>query len=474
MKDQKTSSGLSRRDYLKTSTLATAGFFLAPTIVPASVLGKNAPSNKIQIGQIGCGRIARTHDLAETLPYDVARVVAACDVDTKRAKDCKDLVEKYYAKNKGKDPYIAVKTYQDYREMLTDPAIDAVIISTPDHWHAQIAIEAALAGKHIYMQKPASLTIEEGRIMSDVVHRTGVVFQIGSQQRSFNPWPQFKIACELVRNGRIGDIKSLQVGLPGDPPGGSTKAMPVPENLDYNMWLGSTPDVYYTEERVHPQADYDRPGWLRCEQFGAGMITGWGAHHIDTAHWAMGTEYTGPVEVMAEAAFPGADSGLWNVHGDFKVEAKYANGATMYISGAYPNGVRFEGTDGWIFVTRGNVGVTASDPTTRTSSKALDASDPKILQSVIGEDEVHLYHSEEQHGNWLDCIKTGKETVAPVEVAHRSCSACLVSHIAMKTGRKLYWDPVRERFRNDDEANSMLRRPQRFPYGYDFVAALQR
>lgn len=474
MKKQSISTRMTRRDYLKTTALGAAGMVVAPTIVPASVLGKNAPSNKIQIGQIGCGRIARSHDLAETFKYDIARVTAVCDVDRKRMRECKELVEKWYKDNKGKDPYIDVKMYENYQEMLADPGIDAVIISTPDHWHAQIAIEAALAGKHIYMQKPASLTIEEGRIMSDIVHRTGVVFQIGSQQRSVDPWPQFKIACELVRNGRIGEIKAIQVGLPGDPPGGSTKKMPMPEQLNYDAWLGSTPDVYYTLDRVHPLEGYDRPGWLRCEQFGAGMITGWGAHHIDTAHWGMGTEFTGPVEVIAEAEFPTPESGLWDVHGDFKVEAKYENGATMYISGSYPNGVRFEGSEGWIFVTRGNVGVTASDPATRTASKALDASDPKILQSVIGEDEIHLYTSPEQHGNWLDCIKSGQMTVAPVEVAHRSCSACLVSHIAMKVGRKLYWDPVRERFRNDDEANSMLSRPQRFPYGYDFIDALKK
>lgn len=464
---------MTRRDYLRTSALGAAGLFVAPTIVPASVLGKNPPSDKIQIGQIGCGRIARGHDIAETIKYDVARITAVCDVDRKRMREGKELVEKWYAENKKKADYMDVKMYENYQDMLADPSIDAVLISTPDHWHAQIAIEAALAGKHIYMQKPASLTIEEGRVMSDIVHRTGVVFQIGSQQRSADPWPQFKIACELVRNGRIGEIQTIQVGLPGDPPGGSEEKMPVPDNLNYDAWLGSTPDVYYTVDRVHPLEGYGRPGWLRCEQFGAGMITGWGAHHIDTAHWGMGTEYSGPVELMAEAEFPAPDSGLWNVHGDFKVEAKYANGTTMYISGSYPNGVRFEGTEGWIFVTRGNVGVTASDPVTRKPSKALDASDPKILQSVIGENEIHLYHSEEQHGNWLKCIKSGQQTVAPVEIAHRSCSACLVSHIAMKLGRKLYWDPVRERFKNDDEANSMLSRPQRYPYGYDFIEALR-
>ncbi|MCB0674312.1 MAG: Gfo/Idh/MocA family oxidoreductase, partial [Saprospiraceae bacterium] len=283
---------MNRRNYLRTSLLATTGIITAPTIVPASVFGKSAPSNKINIAQIGCGRIARDHDLAETLKYDVARVVAVAELDSIRGQKGKEYIEKFYAEKKGKPNYVDVKVYGDYREMLMDKDIDAVIISTPDHWHAKPAIDAALAGKDIYLQKPASLTIEEGRLMSDTMHRTGRIFQIGSQQRSQNPWPQFKRACELVRNGRIGALHTVKIGLPGDPGGPEVPEMPIPANLNYDMWLGTTPEVYYTETRVHPQADFSRPGWLRCEQFGAGMITGWGAHHIDTAHWGMGTEYT--------------------------------------------------------------------------------------------------------------------------------------------------------------------------------------
>lgn len=472
-KKQIRKNGITRRDYLKRSLAGAAGAIFVPTIVPSSVFGKNAPSNKINIGQIGFGRIAMSHDLPETMKYDVARVIAVSDVDSKRKLDGKRFIEQWYAEKKGKKNFVDVKMYDDYREMLRNADIDAVIISTPDHWHAQPAIEAALAGKDIYLQKPASLTIEEGRAMSDIMHKTGRVFQIGSQQRSMNPWPQFKRACELVRNGRIGEVHTVQIGLPGDPGGEEEPKMPVPENLNYDMWLGSTPYVYYTEKRVHPQADYSRPGWLRCEQFGAGMITGWGAHHIDTAHWGMGTEYTGPIEVEAEAEFP--QTGLWNVHGSFKVNAKYANGVTMLISGDYPNGVRFEGSDGWIFVSRGDVGVTASDPTKpEGGNEAFQASDPKILSSDIGEDEIHLYASEEQHGNWLDCIKTRAQTVAPAEVAHRSCCACLIAHTAMKLPRKLYWDPVNERFKNDDEANAMLSRPQRYPYGVQYIEGLKK
>ena len=239
--------------------------------------------------------------------------------------------------------------------------------------------------------------------------------------------------------------------------------MPVPENLNYDMWLGSTPVVPYTEKRVHPQKGYDRPGWLRCEQFGAGMITGWGAHHLDSAHWAMGTEFTGPIEVWGTAEFP--KRGLWDVHGPFRTEAVYANGVHMIVSGDFPNGLKFIGTGGWIFVSRGNETVTGSDPVKKLADpQALAASDPKIRTSVIGPNEIHLYESKEHHGNWLECVRSRRETIAPVEVAHRACSACLIHHMAMKLKRKLYWDPQRERFRNDDEANAMLSRPQRPRY----------
>lgn len=468
---KQTKSSPSRRKFLKNTATLTAGTIsLAgfPTIVPATVFGRTAPSNKIHIAQIGCGRIARSHDLVETFRNDVAHIMAVADVDRNRLQDGKKLIERWYAKKTGKENYVDVKTYDDYRELLLNKEIDAVIISTPDHWHAQPAMEAALAGKHIYLQKPTSLTIEEGRAMSNIVQASGVVFQLGSQQRSVNPWPQFKKACELVRNGRIGKLQAVYVGLPSDPPGGLTTEMLVPENLNYDMWLGSTPYIYYTPDRVHSQTNFEsRPGWLRQEQFGAGMITGWGVHHIDIAHWGMDTELTGPIEIEASAEFP--KSGLWNVHGNYEVKAKYANGVDMFIGSENPNGVKFEGSDGWIFVTRGNVGVTASDPGAGGNQKAFSASDPAILSSEIKPDEIHLYESREQHGNWLDCIQSKKPTISPAEVAHRSCSACLVAHAAMKMGKKLYWDPEKELFKDNIEANKLLSRPQRFPYGTNYV-----
>lgn len=456
---------MERRSFLKSAVATAAGTMIFPTIVPASVLGKNAPSNKIHIGQIGVGRIARSHDMAETFMYDQAQFVAVCDVDSKRLVDGKKMFDEFYAKKTGKASYSDAKMYENYIDMLADKNIDAVIISTPDHQHAELAIRAALAGKDIYLQKPTSLTVEEGRLLSEVVRRQKVILQVGTQQRSSK---QFRVAAELVRNGRIGKLHTVKIGLPGDPSGPEAPEMSVPSNLNYDMWLGSTPEVYYTEIRVHPQNNYDRPGWLRCEQFGAGMITGWGQHHFDSAAWGMDTELTGPISVEAVAQFP--KSGLWNVHGDFMVKAEYENGITMYTSGGYPNGIRYEGTDGWIFVSRGNYVASASDPVDqKANARALDASDPNILTSEIGKNEIHLYESDNQHGNWLDCIKTRKEPISPIEIGHRACSVCLISHIAMKVPGKLLWDPAKERFLNSDWANSMLRRPQRYPYGTDFI-----
>jgi predicted dehydrogenase len=446
---------LSRRGILKTGAAVAA-----PMIVPASVFGQNAPSNRIAIGAIGVGRISRGHDMKEVLKHGDAQIVAVCDVDSIRLGAGKELVDAHYAAKTGK-PYSGTRMYDEYRELLGSKEIDAVLISTPDHHHAPQAVHAVRAGKHVYLQKPAALTIAEGRAMADAVKASGRVLQIGSQQRAQEPWPQFHRACELVRNGRIGNLRHVEVGLPGDPSGPEAPAMPIPRNLNYDAWLGTTPEVYYTETRVHPQDSFEnRPGWLRCEQFGAGMITGWGSHHIDTAHWGMDMEHSGPVEVWGKAEFP--KSGLWDVHGAFETHARYANGVTMKVSGALPNGVKFIGDRGWIFVTRSGA-VTPSDPAS-AQIDPLVASDPKILTSVIGPNEIHLLKVPEQHRNWLDAIKSGVPVSAPAEVGHRACSTCLLHWTAMKTGRRLKWDPKAERFIGDDEANAMLSRPQRARY----------
>lgn len=457
----------SRRGFMKAAAI---GF---PAIVPARVFGRSAPSNQIQVAQIGCGRIARASEFPGVLRNsDQARFVAVSDLDTVRLADGKTFVESYYAKKYGVDKYSAVKTYRDYHEILADKSIDAVCISTPDHWHAQPAMEAALAGKDIYLQKPTSLTIREGRQMADCIKATGRILQIGSQQRSDL---HFRLACELIRNGRIGKIKEIYIGLPYDPSGGEEPEMPVPPNLDYKTWLGSTPEVYYTEKRVHPQSDnlrkrYDRPGWLRCEQFGAGMITGWGVHHIDIAHWAMDLETSGPVEIEGTANYP--KKGLWDVHGNYTIRARYANGAVMYVSDKFPNGLRFIGEDGWIWVTRGRYRP-GDPPEGGPRNRALDAHDPRILRAGIKDGEIRLHESpdNDHHLDWLTSIRTRRQPAAPVEVGHRTCSACLVAHAAMKLGRTLKWDPAAEKFLNDAEADATLARPQRAPFGSEYVLA---
>jgi myo-inositol 2-dehydrogenase / D-chiro-inositol 1-dehydrogenase len=456
----KSSPHTSRRQFIKLSLAGAAGVIAMPTIVPSSVFGAYAPSNKIHVAQIGCGRIANEMDLPGILRQDIARVVALCDIDSNRLATTRQRVEKHY---KGA---VTVKTFGDYRELLQDPGIDAVAVSTPDFWHSEPVVAAALAGKDVYVQKPLATTIHEGRQVSDTVTGKKRAFQIGSQQRSDSPWPQFRRACELVRNGRLGQLHTVKIGLLTDPSGGDPTPMPVPPNLNYAIWLGWTPQAPYTEERVHPQADFSRPGWLRIEPYCLGMITAWGSHHVDVAHWGMSTELTGPIEVEGTAVFP--TKGLWNVHGAYHVEMKYANGVKAIIDDNFPNGVRFEGDEGWIFVSRGGARVTASDPKTGSSS-AFAASNPSILKSKIKYSEIHLRKSTDHHLDWLQSIKTRLPAATTPEIAHRSTSACEVAWIAMKLGRKLRWNPDQEVFIGDDEANAMRSRPQRAPYGTDNV-----
>ncbi len=436
----KKSGIVTRRQFLKVSGAAV----LAPAVVPSIVFGADAPSNRITFGCIGVGRQGIS-DMKGFLGLKEAQVIAVCDVDSHRVEYAKQLVEKQYGSQSGAGAYKGCATFKDFRELIDRPDIDAVSIVTPDHWHILPAIAAAKAGKDIFLEKPLSLTIKEGRVLSDTVRRYGRIFQVGSQQRSDS---RFRQACELVRNGRIGKLHTVKVGFGIDPPTTPEPPMPVPDWLDYDFWLGPTPWVPYTEKRVHPQSGYDRPGWLRIAAYGAGMITGWGAHHNDIAQWGMGTEYTGPVEIEGQAEFP--KDGLWDVHGDFRIEYTYANGVKVICADNVKNkqGVLFEGTEGWVYVMRGKI----------------DAQPKSLLTSKIGADEVQLYRSNNHKGNLLDCIKSRAETIAPAEIAHRSCTVCLLGEIAMRLGRKLEWNPETEQFVNDDAANRMLWRPMRSPW----------
>lgn len=386
-----------------------------------------------------------TGDLRETLGLKQVQVVGVCDVDSNRTELAKQHVEQHYAKQKADGTYKGCAKHGDFRDLIARDDIDAVMIATPDHWHALPTVAAATAGKDIFLQKPLSLTIGEGRILSDTVRCYNRVFQVGSQQRSDS---RFRQACELVRNGRIGQLKTVKVGFGTDPGTDVTPPMPVPEELHYDFWLGPAPWAPYTEKRVHPQKGYGRPGWLRIADYGAGMITGWGSHHNDIAQWGMATEYTGPVEIEGTAEFP--RDGLWNVHGKFSITYKYANGVTVICAdnGKNKQGVLFEGTEGWVYVKRGHI----------------DANPKSLLTSTIKPNEIHLYKSNSHKGNFFECIRSRKQTVAPVEIAHRSCSVCLLGNIAMRLGRKLKWDPDREHFINDPEANKLLSKPMRSPW----------
>ena len=467
MKKNSKLNAISRRDFLKTTAIGTAALAM-PLIIPSRLLGADAPSNRIRVGQIGCGRIATVHDMPGVLNSGLADIVAVCDLDSRRLAAGKVFVEKFKDKKKEKRPPVA--TYGDYRELLARKDIDAVVISLPDHQHAQIALTAIFAGKDVYLQKPMTMTHAEGVLLRDTVVKSDRILQVGSQQRSWGPNEQFRKACEFVRSGRVGRLQRVEIGLPTDPTAPDHPEEPVPANLNYDLWLGPTPEVYYTEQRVHPQLDVKgRPGWLRNESYCLGMITGWGAHHFDTAHWGMNMELSGPIKAEGSAEFP--KNKIWNVHGAYEVELAYPDDIYVSVSDRFVTGVRFIGDEGWIFVTREGK-ATGSDPTgTGGPLKPLDASSPKLLdpKGVT----VQFPHSLEHHKNWLECVKSREAPLAPAPVAHRANTACILSWIAMKLARPLTWDSKAERFVNDEQANGMLSRPERAPYGAIHLAKSQ-
>ncbi len=477
---------LSRRSFVQKSALAV-GVLAAPMFIPARLFGASAPSNRIRIGHIGCGRIGQTHDFPGIAGWDgrpnspnihdLAEVLAVCDLDKRRGESGKQRVAELYSKKEWARPDVTV--YQDYHELLARPDIDAVSISLPDHQHAQVALTALLAGKDVYLQKPFTMTHAEGQMLREWVARTGRILQVGSQQRSWTPGEPFRKGVELVRGGRVGNLRAVEIGLPTDPTAPDNPQQPVPENLNYDMWLGPTPEAYYTEQRVHSQAVRNgvvdvqsRPGWLRNENYSLGMITGWGAHHFDTAHWGMDMELTGPIKIEGKGEFP--TNKIWNVHGAYDIHLEYPNKVMMRVSDKLPNGIRFIGDEGWIWVSRdGGAPATASDPVTAaTGLKSLDASDKKLLDPTGN--KVHIESSTSHHKNWLECVKSRKQPLAPAPIAHRSNTACILSWIAMKTGRPLTWDAKKEDFVNDKEASTMLTRPERGKYGALKLAAAQK
>ena len=373
--------------------------------------------------------------------------MALCDVDagSNRYEDAwvrglapaREAVEKQYAAQRAAGTYQGVSGYRDFRELLVRGDVDAVCVSTPDHWHAPIVVAAAKAGKDIYCEKPLSLSIADGRAMVDAVTRHGRVFQCGSQRRSD---AHCRHSCELVRNGRIGRLHTVRVGLPGghwirsnakktfDPE-------PVPDGFDYDLWLGPAPWAPYTFNRCHWN-------WRWNLDYSGGMVTDWGAHLIDMAHWGMGADETGPVEVEGKGTWP-PRTDLWNTATEFQFTCTYASGVKVIVASGGPN--RFEGTEGWVEVEG------------RTNP-------PELEKSQIRPEEIHLYESHSQHGNFVECVRSRRRTAAPVEVAHRTISVAHLGNIAMLVGRKIRWDPVKEAILDDEEASRLLSRPKREPW----------
>lgn len=420
---------LNRRQFLKKGTLAVAGAFAAPQIIPGSALGKNgtvAPSNRIVMAAIGLGAQGRD-DLRGFLAKDEVRMIAICDIDRSHAVRGKTLVDQ---RNGNTD----CKIYKDFRELFAREKLDAVMTALPDHWHAIPAIAAAKAGVDVHGQKPLTRTIAEGRALSDAVKKYNVIWQTGSQQRSDH---LFRHACELVRNGRIGKISHVEVGIGGGKVfTEASPIQPVPKSLDWDFWLGPAPWV--------PYRGVCHLSWRFIKDYGCGGLTDWGAHHIDIAHWGLGLEYTGPVEIEGIGTYP--REGLFDVVLNHDFTCTYANGIKMRVSNqGLRSGATWYGEHGWIHVSRGG----------------YHASSPDILKEVIGPDEIHLYKSNDHKQNFLDCVKSRQQTIAPVEVGHRSISVALLGEIAMLTGRKLKWDPENERFLNDPAANRLLARPLR-------------
>jgi len=427
-------SKLSRRNFLKNATSAVIAF---PYIIRSSALGKAgtvAGSNRITVGMIGVGNHGTKVNLSNLLALPDTRIVAVCDVDSEHLQRAKGLVDKKYGNTD-------CAVYKDFRQVLARDDIDAVMISTPDHWHTPISVAAAKAGKDICCEKP-TLTIQEGRILSDTIARYGRVFQMSTEDRSLFVYHRM---AELVRNGRIGRLHTIRVGLPdGWSIHGSWPEMDkylIPDGFDYDMWLGPAPLAAY-----HPMRCHWNFRWV--SDYSGGQLTDWGAHIVDTAQWGNDTEHTGPVEVEGKGVFPAHD--IFNTATEFHIEYKYANGVKMIIQSGEV-GIRFEGDEGWV----GNTGWIG----------ALRAEPESILDSVIGPDEVHLFTEPAgEHRNFIDCVKSRRKPYFPAEIGHRCCTILHLGNISMLLGRKLRWDPEKEIFPDDTEANRMLSRPMRSPW----------
>ncbi len=426
---------INRRRFLKKSAKLAAGAVAFPYIVPSSALGLAggvAPGNRITLGCIGLGGMG-TGNMRGFLEQSGAQVVAVCDVDTGHREAARDAVNQRYENQD-------CAAYNDFRELIARPDIDAVSIAVPDHWHAIPAVMAARAGKDVYAEKPLAYSIPEGRAIVDAVQRYGTIWQTGSWQRSQR---DFRVACELVRNGRIGRVHTVKVGLPrtNSIDKRDTQPCPPPDGFDYDMWLGPAPEAPYCPARCHWNFR-----WI--SDYAGGQLTDWAGHHCDIAQWGMNTEHTAPVEIEGKGEWPRGDDGIFDTVENYEFMCRYAAGFTMLVSAKIPGGVRFEGEDGWIHVDRGR----------------LVAEPKSVLSTVIGPNEIHLYESSNHIGNFLDCVRKRSKTITPPEVAHHSIMIGHLGIIAMKLERKVRFDPEKERFVNDPEADRLLSRAMRAPW----------
>ncbi|MDZ7371445.1 MAG: Gfo/Idh/MocA family oxidoreductase [candidate division KSB1 bacterium] len=427
---------MNRREFLGIGLRAAA----APYILPAAVLGREgmpAPSDRITIGCIGVGWQG-TSNMEEFLEQKDCRVVAVCDVDKKHLANAQALVNRAYGNRD-------CRAYHDFRELLAQPDIDAVMLALPDHWHALIAVAAAKAGKDIYGEKPLSHNLKEGRAIVEAVEENGRIWQTGSWQRSE---ANFRFACELVRNGRIGRVHTVEVGLPGghtDFAGtfGRQKLEPPPPELDYEFWLGPAPYAPYAVERVHKN-------WRWHLDYGGGQLMDWVGHHNDIAHWGLDLDRSAPIEVEGVGEYP--KDGFRNTATRYRIVCKYAEGVETILAGGYPEiafGTKWIGDLGWVYVSRG--GVIKTQPAS-------------LLREQFGPEEVHLYRSPGHFRNFLDCVKSRQETLTPAETAHRAATPGHLGQIAMLLGRKIRFNPQTEEIIGDETASRMLSRPYRAPW----------
>jgi predicted dehydrogenase len=431
---------LNRRQFLHGTAGAVAGIVAFPYVVRSAALGKDgavAPSERITMGCIGVGWQGGSN-MEKFLGERDCRIVAVCDIDTKALQHAVDMVNETYG---DKD----CAAYSDYRELLVRKDIDAVSLGLPDHWHAIPAIEAARSGKDIFGEKPLSHDFREGRAMCDAVKRYNRIWQTGSWQRSE---ANFRFACELVRNGRIGKVHTVEVGLPAGhtdfaKTAGQEQIVPPPAELDYDRWLGPAPYTPYRPALLPKN-------WRWVLDYGGGQLMDWVGHHVDIAHWGLGFDKTGPLEIEGSGEYP--KDGLYDSPTRYRLTAKYAGDVTMIIAGGHGDirsGTKWIGDKGWVWVNRDN---------------SLEAEPKRLLDERLGPNDIHLYESPGHWRNFLDCIKSRRETITPCETAHRSATPGHLGRIAMALGRKIRFNPETEEIIGDPVASEMLGRAYRSPW----------